>query len=163
MTLPEPMLAWWNARESREQKLLLVGAVLIVVVGLYSLIQPVISMHRVAGEDFQSAEAEYHWFKAQIAALGRMRAKSGGTLPVNLPPLAIKQKLEGDLKKKSLKGKVTIKDDAGVKGIQVKLEGGDGRKVMRWIEELANGGYAISGLDFKNAGGRLSGTIMIEV
>ena len=162
MTLPQPLLAWWNARESREQKLLLVGAVFAVAAGLYAVVQPMISTHRVASETFQFADADYHWLKGQIAALARMRTQAGGALLVNLPPQAMKEKLESDLQKKSLKGKVAIEENANMQYIKVTLDSGDGRAVMRWIEELTNDGYAVFGLDFKNQGGRLSGTVTIE-
>ena len=92
MTLPAPMLAWWSARESREQKLLLSALVFAVAAGLYWMIQPVIVMHRTAGEAFRAAEGDYQWLRAQVDALARMRAEAGGILPVNLPADAIREK-----------------------------------------------------------------------
>lgn len=161
MTLPEPILAWWNARESREQKLLLIAAVFVVVAGLYSLVNPAISMYAAASREFQTADADHRWLKEQVRALSAIRSEAGGALPVNLPPEEVKKRVEADLQKKKIKGEVEIRELDGVKLVQARIEAGSGRDVMRWIEELSNGGYAVASFDLKNKGGRLSGRVSI--
>ncbi len=163
MTLPAPLLAWWNAREDREQKLLLGGAVFAAVVVLYALIYPVFAMHSTASKAFQTADGDYHWLRGQIRTLAEIRAETGGALPVFLPANEIREKLESDLKKKTMKGRVAVEDVGDATRIKVRLESGEGRQVMRWLEELGNGGYTVSALSLKNRGGRLTGTFTIEI
>ncbi len=163
MTLPEPLLAWWSARESREQRMLLVGAAFAVAAAAYALVYPVFEMHATAGREFQAADGDYHWLKQQVRALGEMRSEAGGALPVSLPLDEAKAKIESDLKKRKMKATVAVRNADGAKHIEVEFESSSGREVMRWLEALTNGGYTVSGLDLSNSGGRLSGTVVIEV
>lgn len=161
MTLPEPILAWWDARESREQKLLLVAVVFAVAAGLYALVNPVISMYATASREFQIADADRRWLEEQVRALSAIRTEAGGTLPVHLSPEELRKRVEADLEKKGIRGEVEIRDFNGVRFVQARIEDGAGQDVMRWIEELSNGGYAVASFDLKNKGGRLSGSVSI--
>ena len=163
MNLSESLFAWWSARESRERKLLLTGAVFAVAAALYTLVNPLLSMHRASLEEFRVVEGDYRWLKEQVLVLAEIRSEAGGALPVYLSPERAKARIEAGMKEKALKGKVSVEAVDGGGRVEVMLENSEGRKVMRWLEELANGGYAISEISLSNNRGRLAGSIVIEV
>lgn len=162
MSLFEPIVSWWQTRESREQKLLLIGGVFAAAAALYSGFSPVVLRYSTAAEALRTADGDHRWLKEQVSLLSEIRSKAGGVLPVYLPAGEIKAKVEGDLKKKKMEGAVVIENVGGAETIKVTVEGGRGGDVMRWIEELANGGYSVSAFELKNRNGRLTGVVVIE-
>lgn len=162
MSLFEPVVSWWNSRESREQKFLLIGGVFAVVAAAYAGLSPAFLKYSAAAAALREADGNYQWLEEQVALLAQIRTQAGGVLPVSLPAEEIKAKLEGDLEKKKLKGAVSIEDAGGARTVRVAIEGGAGGAVMRWIEELVVGGYAVSAFDLQNQRGRLSGVVVIE-
>ena len=163
MNIPESVFAWWNARESKEQKLLLVGGLFAVAAALYALANPILSMYQASVQQFRQADSDHLWLKEQVQTLEQLRSEAGGALPVFLSPDGMMKKIKADMKKKKFKGKVAVENVDGVQRVRVKLDGNDGRQVMRWLEELANGGYIVSSFSLGNKGGRLSGTIVIGI
>lgn len=163
MSLFEPVVSWWHTRESREQKLLLIGGVFAAAAVLYSGFSPVVLKYSASVEALRTADADHRWLKEQVLLLSEIRTKAGGVLPVHLPAEEIKAKIEGDLQKKEMQGVVVIEGVGGVNTIKVTVEGGRGGDVMRWIEELAGGGYSVASFELRNRNGRLTGVVVIEV
>ena len=163
MSLFEPITSWWHTRESREQKLLLVAGAFAVVAALYTGLSPMFLRYSTAAEALRTADGDYRWLEEQVSSLADIRSKAGGVLPVYLPAEEIKMKIERDLEKNKMQGAVVIEAAGDANTVKVTIEGGQGRDVMRWIEELASGGYSVSAFDLKNKGGRLTGVVVIEV
>lgn len=163
MTSLEPLLSWWNTRESREQKLLLFAAAFAAAAVLYATVYPVFLRYADANDKLRTADEDYRWLERQVSVLSSIRSQAGGVLPVNLPAREIKEKVERDLEKKKIKGAAVVEDVDGVERIKVVVEGARGGDIMRWLEELINGGYAVSAFELKNTGGRLTGAVVIEV
>ena len=155
------IVAWWSARENREQKILLAGAVLAIAALVYTLVYPVFMTYTTAVKALDVADEDYHWLEEQVRILSAIRSEAGGALPVSMPVDEIEKKIKSDLEKKKIKNEIKIEEIGGAKRINLTFEGDKGKRIMHWLEELNRDGYTLSQINLKNKDGQLVGTVTI--
>ena len=161
MTSSSTIASWWEGLDGRERKMLLLGGVAVIAAVVYTLIYPVFSTHAVARDEAVAADRDYRWLKEQVRTLAEMREEAGGILPVFLPIADIGQQIESDMESREIAGRVEVENTATAEWVTVSVERVPGKKLMSWLEELANNGYSIAMVELRNGGGLLTGTVAV--
>ena len=155
-------MSWWEGLDGRERKMLLAGLVFAVAAILYTLVFPVFSMYGAAKDEAIATDRDYRWLKEQVRILAEVRDAAGGILPVSLPVADIKQKIESDMENREIGGRTEIENTATAERVRISVERVPGKKLMGWLEELANNGYVIAKIELRNTGGGLlTGTMAV--
>lgn len=131
------MRRWWQGLRERERRVLILGAVALVLVLGYGLIWlPLENSRKQAREDLARSEAALTWSRqaaAQIISLGR----SARAEPDSRPLLSI---VDSTAKGSGLDGVIRRIQPIGQDDVRVSLDGASYRALMAWLAQLHSKG-----------------------
>ena len=159
--LRQNLLLWWSQRPAREQKIMAVAGVLIVVAFFYNYVyHPLAAGHAVALAGFQKATSDYRWIKDRMQEVDDMGI---GGVPPQETLEQMQSSVEKHLAAQNIQTVVNRVEQRGQYYFEVPLNNVNGSHVMRWIEILMNRGYQISNFRLENTQGKVSGRVVIRV
>lgn len=161
-SLSDSAQQWWAQRDSREKKILGVFGVFLVCFGLYAgIFKPVVGGYLELQRQYQQADIDYRWLQDQIVLLNRLKAESGGILPVALSAADLKREIEEDFDTLKISADINILTEGDKDFVEIYVEGVAGTKLMHWLEKMSQKGRGIRTLDLDNNTGQLSGAIVL--
>ncbi len=155
---------WWGARSSSDRVYLSLFAVFLFFAAGYSFLYlPLENEHERALQRYARVQSDYLWAAQELAELEQTKLNLGGSLPIDAAPAKLKEMLESALEKATFKARLgVIRTDSGGQ-IRIEFKEVDGRKVMRFIEQIVGEGFSVLGFRLKNSVRGLSGHISVKV
>lgn len=156
--------AWWLSRSEREQKILSVMTVLLVVSVFYNYgYKTFADEHVAASNEFQKASGDYRWLKERMREI---KDFSGGIIPSQETPEQKLTSIEKYLAEHNVQATVERVEQRGKIYFEVQVNNAKGPRVMQWIEALMKNGYPVSGFRFEVSGkskDNVTGRVIVQV
>ncbi len=138
------MNRYWSTLQPRERRIVLIGATLLLVLGVYALIwAPLTERTATLRENVRAERETLDWMRQAASEVTRLRGRAapagaaGGPLLTRVDTAARSHGLADALKRVQPEGSDNIR---------VWLEGASFDAVLRWLHEIAGGGVQISAL-----------------
>ena len=160
--IPESSRQWWQKREPRERKILVVFFLFAIGAGLYiGVFEPIVGAYWEVQKRHDQADSDYRWLQDQLVVLNKLKAEAGGILPTAIAADDLKEEIEREFDKLKISADIDIVTQGDREVVEIDVRGVDGRKFMRWLENLSNKGRSIQALDLNNNTGKLSGVVLV--
>lgn len=158
------MKQYWESLQVREQRTLLIGAVVLGLIGIYSLIvEPLFTGMERLQTSVEQQEEDLLWMKQAAAKVASLKQHSGNTAAVT-GKTALMSLIDQTARKYELRNTLQRINPVG-ENVRVQFESASFDQLLRWIEELSIRHHvSVDTLTIarQQSAGRVDATIVLE-
>lgn len=158
------MKQYWESLQVREQRTLLIGAVVLVLIGIYGLIiEPLFTEMEQLQTSVEKQEEDLLWMKQAATRVARLKRHSGST-PAVTGKTALMSLIDQTSRKFELRSTLKRINPVG-ENVRVQFESASFDQLLRWIEELSVSHHVAVGtltMERQQSAGRVNATIVLE-